>query len=437
MNRRWLGVAIIGLALIGIANVLVLLGVGPHRKTASVPTSAVATASAPVTNPSAAPSPVASVAPAQSVVTSNTASASVHHPSPPPVQAGMHLERQVLSASGNLRVRYLRDREHGIRQISIQDVHNPGNETLLAQYQRTAWVVVSPNDDWIVLQKRDKDERGVQLFRRISSAPLKFEVPAELQANGSSLRELIWQSYLEATHEDPAMDVQRVTIDATSWEPDSQRVTFSITPVPTKDNSNLPMAWTCLYNVNTKQVESATDEVAEGPPDQPESGSPNEMTTETSNPASGENAEAGDETQTASASEQAQELQGEKFPATREEEITIQNANELELADIKYAIFEMFARHGAEMHDAQMKKAFSEFSWYQPREGFSFDEAEKEFSEIEKHNLAVLRRVRDAKIAASRRPEQRAIRGQPVEEPDGERVLRGVIQGVSDALGNP
>jgi hypothetical protein len=80
--------------------------------------------------------------------------------------------------------------------------------------------------------------------------------------------------------------------------------------------------------------------------------------------------------------------------------------------------------------------------WYQPKPGFSFDDAELEFSSIEKHNLAVLRRVRDTKTAAAaaahRRPEQRAIKGEQVqpEETDGQRILRGVIQGVSDALGN-
>jgi len=56
---------------------------------------------------------------------------------------------------------------------------------------------------------------------------------------------------------------------------------------------------------------------------------------------------------------------------------------------------------------------------------------------VEKKNIAILRRCRDAKIAAARRPERRAIRGESVEEPDGARALRDVLQGVSDALGNP
>lgn len=440
MNGRWLAVAGVGLGVIGIANVLILLGFGPHRKAATNPVSA----AAPVAVAAAVPNTVPQVAsnapaqspsnalPAQATAEGNSAAGSAHHhPTPPPIQAGLHLERQVLTVSGNLRVRYLRDRERGLREIAIQDAHNPSNETILAEYKRTAWVVVSPNDDWIVLQKRDQGERAVQLFHRVNSAPLKYEIPPELQTNGKALRDVIWQSYLEATHEDPSTDPQRVTIDATSWEPDSQKVTLSVTPIPTKSDTTLPMAWTCLYNVSTKQVESTSDEVTEQ--DQPESGSPNQAVADNSNAPAAENAD----TEATAGGDQTQAFEGEKFPATREEEITVQDANELELADVKYAIFEMFARHGAEMHEAQMKKAFSQFSWYQPQEGLTFDQAEKEFSDIEKHNVVVLRRVRDAKLAASHRPEHHAIRGQPVqEESNGERVLRGVLQGVSDALGN-
>src|SRR5689334_10398891 len=174
MNRRWLAV-VIGLAVIGIANILILLGLFSHRKETN-PSVTVAASPAPAgvaANPNPALPSTSNPVPVQGTMASNsTANSARQHPTPPPIQAGMHLERQVLTASGNLRVRYLRDRERNLRQISVQDVHNPANETMLAQYQRTAWVVVSPNDDWIVLQIRDKGARAVQLFHRMSSAPL-------------------------------------------------------------------------------------------------------------------------------------------------------------------------------------------------------------------------------------------------------------------------
>ncbi len=451
MNRRWIAVAIIVVAIIGIANAIILLVVMPGRSkaadnppaaaapvaaqnAASAPSSgappASAVAAAPATNP--APGAVQPVAPAP------------HHPSPPPIQPGMHVDRQVLTASGHLRILYLRDRQRGIREIAFQDAQNPSNQTVLADYKRNGWVVVSPNDDWVIFETRDQGESGIQLYHRVSNSPLKYEVPQELQAGGSGLRDVIWQSYLSDTQQDPNIDPRRVTIDATSWEPDSQRITLSVSPVPTKDNSTPPIAWTCLYNVNSQAIEPAGGEVAEGPGEQAQNG-PNEMGNGAPNemaaaPEEANSAPAAPENEQAEAgapNDQAQELEGEKFPATREQEITVADANELELADVKYAIFEMFARHGAEMHDTQMRKAFSQFPWYQPRPGVSFDEVEQEFSEIEKHNVAVLRRVRDAKIAATHHSEPRhPIRGEPVQqESDGEKFMRGVIQGVSDALG--
>lgn len=104
------------------------------------------------------------------------------------------------------------------------------------------------------------------------------------------------------------------------------------------------------------------------------------------------------------------------------------------MSDIRYAINEMLARHGADFKDSKIKKIFAEFSWYQPRADVSLKEIENEFSEVEKHNIAVLRRCRDAKIAAARRQERKPIRGEPVEDPDAQRALRGFLQGVSDAL---
>lgn len=86
---------------------------------------------------------------------------------------------------------------------------------------------------------------------------------------------------------------------------------------------------------------------------------------------------------------------------------------------------------------SELAKSIIRAIGYQPRNDVSLAEIENEFSEVEKHNIAVLRRCRDAKVVAARRPERRAIRGEPVYEPDAQRTMRGVLQGISDALGNP
>jgi YARHG domain-containing protein len=364
----------------------------------------------------------AEVAPPGAGAVSQTRQVAHRPPAPPQAQPGMRVERQVLSPSGKLRIEYMRDRQQGLRQIALQDVHNPANTTVLAQYKRNAWVVISPDDAWIVLNNRDAAEGGAQLYHRLSTGPLKYEVPAELRGTGNALPDIVWQTYLSGTQQDPGTDRTRVTIDGIAWEPDSHRVTLSVAPIATKDDTVLPEPWTCTYDVTTKQIEPPA-EVAEGPAND----TPNDSADAPSEVAATQDAEA------APAGESS-DLEGEKFPATREEPITIADANELELSDVRYAINEMLARHGANFKDARIRNTFAEFSWYQPRTDLSLDEIENEFSDVEKHNISVLRRCRDAKIAASHREERKPIRGEPVEEPDPQRALRGLLQGVSDAL---
>jgi YARHG domain len=117
---------------------------------------------------------------------------------------------------------------------------------------------------------------------------------------------------------------------------------------------------------------------------------------------------------------------GERFPATRLDELTVPDVNESGLSDITYAINEMFARHGADFKDKKVAQEFSQFDWYQPRPGASLNQIKNEFSDLEKANLQVLERCRDAKIAASRR-NSRSVREQRVqEESTAEKIMRGI-----------
>jgi hypothetical protein len=61
----------------------------------------------------------------------------------------------------------------------------------------------------------------------------------------------------------------------------------------------------------------------------------------------------------------------------------------------------------------------------------SFEEIEQEFSDLEKQNLKVLGRCRDAKLAAARR-KSRPVRGERAqEEPTGEQIVRGELPSTS------
>jgi hypothetical protein len=128
------------------------------------------------------------------------------------------------------------------------------------------------------------------------------------------------------------------------------------------------------------------------------------------------------------------EWPGEKFPATRLDELAVPDVNESSVIDINYAINEMFARHGAVFKDKEVIKEFTELPWYQPRPGVTLNQIETEFSDLEKQNLKVLRRCRDAKLAAARR-KPRAVRGERIrEESTEEQIIRGILHGVSEGF---
>lgn len=70
----------------------------------------------------------------------------------------------------------------------------------------------------------------------------------------------------------------------------------------------------------------------------------------------------------------------------------------LDYAELRYAINEMYARHGAQfLNHPEIRKQFEKFKWYYPIPGLSLDDIDKEFSHIERHNRDLLARLLDQK----------------------------------------
>lgn len=90
-------------------------------------------------------------------------------------------------------------------------------------------------------------------------------------------------------------------------------------------------------------------------------------------------------------------MTGEKFPETRSRQLSESDASKMTLDGIRYAINEMFARHGADFPKAEIKRQFQRFAWYRPRVGVAFDQIEADFSDVEKANVKLLGAARDAK----------------------------------------
>jgi CHAT domain-containing protein len=92
----------------------------------------------------------------------------------------------------------------------------------------------------------------------------------------------------------------------------------------------------------------------------------------------------------------ASSLEGEKYPETRLRSLSAADIGHLTYGQVRYAINEMFARHGAVFNSSEIQAVFERFSWYQPRAGWSFEEIEAQlFSSAERENLKVLGSHRD------------------------------------------
>ena len=327
------------------------------------------------------------------------------------------LERQFGSPSGNLQIKYFRDRKTKTRRITVEDAHRPGVTTVLCESKQPAWALVSPDDQWIAVNQRQGAGGGVRLYRHGSTSSVQYDPIEGTGPQNSQLPETIWQSYLQAMHADSGTPRRGATVDATGWENDSRKLDVSVVFVSTLQNPDVPEPWRCTYDVASKQVEPASDQPALA---EMTDSSTNEQVSEESD-AVAENAENSE-----TANTEDNEFPGERFPATRLDELTVSDVNESSLSEITYAINEMFARHGAEFEEKKVTKEFEQFSWYKPRPGLTFDDIETEFNDLEKQNLKVLGRCRDAKLAATKH-KSRPVHAQAVqEEPIGEKILRGL-----------
>ena len=151
MARRWIVIGLAAFAALVLVNILVLVFWFPHlTKTSAHASSSAAVpatsqpngtvqTSAPSTEPAKPPTKAAqdsnTMAQTSAPLTSSTPIAGEAHtlPSPPPVTAGFVLERETLSPSGNLRIKYLRDRKAKLRRIALEDVHHPGSSEILCE----------------------------------------------------------------------------------------------------------------------------------------------------------------------------------------------------------------------------------------------------------------------------------------------------------------
>jgi len=422
MSKRAIALVAIFLGALLVANIVVVAIWLPNRKTGAAKGEAsnspsVAASATSASSPRNNTTPAATVGPA---------SGNAAH-----TNADSALERQVTSASGNIRIKYFRDRTTKMRRIALEDARRPGADTALCESKYPVWALVSPDDQWVAVNERSgADGGGIRLYHRESDSSVRYVLAEGSGPQGRTLQDTVWQSYISATQVDPNTPRRGITVDATGWEGDSRKLDLSVAYLSTRDNPDVPEPWSCSYDVASKQVEptpgqpmagSAMADSSTADQDQSQLGATQEQEQE---PAAPDSSAKNEQDANMDTAEDA-ELPGEKFPATRLDQLTVPDVNESSLSEITYAINEMYARHGADFKDKKVADQFSEFSWYKRRSGVTLADAEVEFSDLEKQNLKVLERCRDAKIAASRR-KSRPVHAEKVEEENtGQKILRG------------
>lgn len=93
-------------------------------------------------------------------------------------------------------------------------------------------------------------------------------------------------------------------------------------------------------------------------------------------------------------------MPGERFPETRMGELSPGFVQSLSKAQLRYAINEMFARHGATFVERDIASVFRSKDWYVARKGLSFNHIEQSmFSDVERRNLLVLAGERERRAS--------------------------------------
>ncbi len=331
--------------------------------------------------------PTASTAP-----TAPTKKTSVPHA---PLADGAIVQREELSPSGNIRVRYVRTKGNPVHQIIIESVEHPGESKVFFGFQRAAWILISPNDEWIALNNRPSAGHSeLRIYHHDGPGLLDYIPSNETDEGGATFDQVIWNYYVQQLELSPDSPREGVTIDGVGWDPTSEKLAVTVTVEQADGSDEVPPPWNCVVDLATKEIE-VTPEAAQAfnQQMQPAVGA-------------GATAAAGQQAPASAAAASAKPLEGdftgERYQETRTRVLTAEEISHWKLANIRYAIDEIYARRGADFSDQpKTRKEFANFAWYKPREGVSTDQIKAELSDVEQQNLAALEKSRKARSTST------------------------------------
>jgi hypothetical protein len=310
-----------------------------------------------------------------------------------PLGAGETVQREELSASGNIRLKYVRRKGNPLRQIVLEGVNQPGQPKVLLEYQRNAWVLISPNDEWIALNNRPGvGQSEVQLYHHDGPGPLDYSISEDKREPDDQIDHVVWNYYLQELGLPPETARDGVAIDAVGWDADSKKLTVTVTVSQASTDDTVPPPWSCVVDLASKQIDVPTEAATAFNGQQGQGQGP---------AAAVQQLGATLPTAQTSASPLEGDFTGERYQETRTRVLTADEVSHWSLTNVRYAIDEIYARRGADFDDQpDVKKRFSKFAWYKPRPGLSTEQIKNELPDVEKQNLAVLEKSRGSRQAS-------------------------------------
>lgn len=93
---------------------------------------------------------------------------------------------------------------------------------------------------------------------------------------------------------------------------------------------------------------------------------------------------------------------GEKYPQTKSRVLSTSEVAEMSTSQRRYAINEIYARHGLLFGDLTLRKQFLKYDWYKPQPGQSMAVTKAKFSRIERQNVERLGLARELEQASTK-----------------------------------
>jgi serine/threonine protein kinase len=253
-------------------------------------------------------------------------------------------------------------------------------------------VLFSPDENWLVLNQTPYRKDGSsQLYHRVRPEDVEY-TPAEITP-GESLTDSIWRFYLKEVDLPSTTSRSDVGVNATEWSSDSTAVRFRLDSFAPEARKSVPRVYECDYDPDAQRFHSITD-----------TGSIRDAIASASQPSHTivPPAPAPVIEETPVPPLPVVTLPAGRYPETGTRLLTEAELQNWPADQLRYAINEIFARHGAVFPDQKIQKEFQTFAWYHAQRSLTFAQIEQSLPEIERQNVQLLGNVRDAKKIALR-----------------------------------